>query len=123
MGRKDAQLKIRGQLVAPEEVQFHVRRNLLDLLVPVSEKGGGEGLTVVVDGIQLQSSTGLNLVAFVGPAMEEEVERATTVNGGGLREKLKRVLPSYAIPVYYIAVDEFPMNASGEHLLPTSDPL
>ena len=122
MGRKDAQLKIRGQLVAPEEVQFHVRKNLLDLLVPVSEKSGGEEVTVVVDGIQLQSSTGLNLVAFVGPATEEEVERATTVNGG-LREKLKRVLPSYAIPVYYIAVEEFPMNASGKQASPASNTL
>lgn len=109
MGRKDAQLKIRGQLVAPEEVQFHVRRNLPALGVMKEEE-----VTVVVDGIQLRSTStstgGLSLVAFVGPATEDEVEKATT----GLKEKLKRVLPSYAIPVCYITVGEMPMNASGE---------
>ncbi|CAJ2499769.1 Uu.00g026220.m01.CDS01 [Anthostomella pinea] len=105
MGRKDAQLKIRGQLVAPEEVQRHVQEYVRkSLALP----NGSEDIRVVVDAIKSQYNDTLHLVAFLGLASEEEVQTATT----GLNEWLKRVLPVYAIPVYYIPVPEFPLNAN-----------
>jgi amino acid adenylation domain-containing protein len=100
MGRKDAQLKIRGQLVAPEEVEHHLRRSLaIDRDIPV-----------VVDAIKSQYGKNVTLVAFLNVATEAEVDELTM----GVNEKLKRVLPPYAIPVYYIPVEVFPTNASAK---------
>ncbi|KAK6087840.1 non-ribosomal peptide synthetase protein [Seiridium cupressi] len=100
VGRKDAQVKIRGQLVAPEEVQHLIRKNL----------EWPEEVSVVVDAIRSQYSTNLTLVAFLNLATEDEVEQVTK----GLNKKLQRVLPAYAIPIYYIPVAVFPKNASAK---------
>ncbi|KAJ4389992.1 hypothetical protein N0V93_007465 [Gnomoniopsis smithogilvyi] len=110
MGRKDKQLKVRGQLVAPEEVQRHIREHLTNVSL-------ADDVTVIVDVIPsprqytAAKATASNvLVAFVGPATEVQVESATTE----LRDKLAAVLPSYAIPVYFIPIASFPRNASAK---------
>ncbi|KAB5554579.1 hypothetical protein GE09DRAFT_1203703 [Coniochaeta sp. 2T2.1] len=109
MGRKDAQVKIRGQLVAPEEVQHQIRTHMTRKRG--NEEGEEEEISVVVDAVQLHKhNTNLTLVAFLNVATDDEVQRATA----GLDEKLKRVLPPYAIPAHYIPVKSFPTNASAK---------
>ncbi|KAH8647773.1 hypothetical protein BX600DRAFT_530728 [Xylariales sp. PMI_506] len=100
MGRKDEQLKIRGQLLAPEETQYHIRRNLITQ----------DDVSVIVDLVKFPNKTDTTLVAFLNMETEDEVESAIA----GLEEKLKRVLPSYGIPAYYIPVPTFPTNASAK---------
>ncbi|KAH8821998.1 hypothetical protein F5884DRAFT_828155 [Xylogone sp. PMI_703] len=99
MGRKDAQLKIRGQLVAPEEVESNIRRCLSHL----------NDAQVIVDAILPDGGGGLTLVAFIRCGIEE-VETMTK----GLNERLKPILPRYAIPAYYIPVTSFPKTSSAK---------
>ena len=96
IGRKDAQLKIRGQLVAPEEVEYHIRQSV-----------GVPDFPVVVDGIVEKDSTQLVLVAFM---VTEEVDSLTN----GLNEKLQKSLPRYAIPSYYIPIPAIPTGPTGK---------
>ncbi|KAE8364752.1 hypothetical protein BDV27DRAFT_157514 [Aspergillus caelatus] len=96
IGRKDSQLKIRGQLVAPEEVEYHIRQ-----CVDVAE------LPVVVDGIIERNTSHLTLVAFI---VAEDVASITN----GLNEKLQKSLPRYAIPSYYIPVRGIPTGPTGK---------
>ena len=96
IGRKDAQLKIRGQLVAPEEVEHHIRQCV-----------GIADFPVVVDGIIEKDTTHFTLVAFI---VTEEVDSITN----GLNGKLQKSLPRYAIPSYYIPVPGIPTGPTGK---------
>ncbi|KAK8085892.1 hypothetical protein PG997_007163 [Apiospora hydei] len=99
MGRKDAQMKIRGQLVAPEEVETQIRKFLC----------ADNDIEVVVDAIS-KDGRNLTLVAYITAQTREEVEKMTS----GLNDKLGATLPKYAVPSYYIPVPVIPTNASGK---------
>lgn len=96
IGRKDSQLKIRGQLVAPEEVEHQIRESL-DL----------PGLQVVVDGIIPEDSRHFTLVGFI---VKNDLDSITD----GLNEKLQKLLPQYAIPSYYIPIAAIPTGPTGK---------
>ncbi|KUM62352.1 hypothetical protein ACN42_g4754 [Penicillium freii] len=96
IGRKDAQLKIRGQLVAPEEVEYHIRQCT-----------GVADLPVIVDGIIEKDGAHLTLVAFI---VTEDVDSISN----GLNEKLQKSLPRYAIPSYYIPIPAIPTGSTGK---------
>ncbi|EHK21622.1 uncharacterized protein TRIVIDRAFT_52861 [Trichoderma virens Gv29-8] len=100
LGRKDFQLKIRGQLVAPQEVEHSIRQCLVD----------EDEVQVVVDAVVPKHSGNLTLVAFVTLATHDAVESLTV----GLNEKLKTVLPRYAIPSYYIPIPSIPTTQTGK---------
>ncbi|KAL9477702.1 hypothetical protein ACSS6W_007543 [Trichoderma asperelloides] len=100
LGRKDFQLKIRGQLVAPQEVEHSIRQCLV----------GGDEVQVVVDAVVPKHSGNLTLVAFVNLATQDAVESLTA----GLNEKLRTVLPRYAIPSYYIPIPSIPTTQTGK---------
>ena len=100
MGRKDAQLKIRGQLVAPEEVETQIRKWI---------SPNNPDLEVVVDAVS-RDGRNLTLVAYLTVPTREQVEKLTS----GLNDKLGAALPKYAVPSYYIPVPVIPTNASGK---------
>ncbi|KAL6811929.1 hypothetical protein J3E69DRAFT_377169 [Trichoderma sp. SZMC 28015] len=100
LGRKDFQLKIRGQLVAPQEVEHSIRQCLV----------GRDEVQVVVDAVVPKHSGNLTLVAFVNLATQDAVESLTA----GLNEKLRTVLPRYAIPSYYIPIPSIPTTQTGK---------
>ncbi|KAM0262608.1 hypothetical protein ACHAQJ_001653 [Trichoderma viride] len=100
LGRKDFQLKIRGQLVAPQEVEHSIRQCLLS----------AEGIQVAVDAVVPKHSGNITLVAFVNSAARDAIERLETE----LHEKLRAVLPEYAIPSYYIPVPSIPTTQTGK---------
>lgn len=96
LGRKDGQLKIRGQLVVPDEVEHHIKSFLPN----------GHGIQVIVDVMnKYQEST---LVAFIQRSIEHDVGQMTS----GLHKQLAKVLPRYAIPSFYIPISEFPKTAT-----------
>ncbi|KAL6790347.1 hypothetical protein GGI42DRAFT_365191 [Trichoderma sp. SZMC 28013] len=100
LGRKDFQLKVRGQLVAPQEVEHSIRQCLV----------GGDEVQVVVDAVVPKHSGNLTLVAFVNLATQDAVESLTA----GLNEKLRTLLPRYAIPSYYIPIPSIPTTQTGK---------
>ncbi|PNP47772.1 hypothetical protein THARTR1_10457 [Trichoderma harzianum] len=100
LGRSDFQLKIRGQLVAPQEVEHSIRQCL----------EGKDEVEVVVDAVVPKHSGNLVLVAFVNLATQDAVDSLTA----GLNEKLTTILPRYAIPSYYIPIPSIPTTQTGK---------
>ncbi|RFU81918.1 amp-dependent synthetase ligase [Trichoderma arundinaceum] len=100
LGRKDFQLKIRGQLVAPQEVEYSIRQCL-------SHK---DEIQVVVDAVIPKHSGNTTLVAFITSVTQADLEKLTAE----LTLKLKSVLPSYAIPSYFIPIISIPMTQTGK---------
>ncbi|OBT64868.1 Nonribosomal Peptide Synthase (NRPS) [Pseudogymnoascus sp. 23342-1-I1] len=109
IGRKDTQVKIRGQRVELGEVEHHMRRSLVD----------AADASVVVEVITPEGSSNPMLVAFVGLAqaadgIDEGVKAAMRKVTAGAEEKLAEVLPAYMIPSAYIPVSKMPMTATGK---------
>ncbi|VUC30158.1 unnamed protein product [Clonostachys rosea] len=99
IGRQDAQVKIRGQLVSLVEVECEVRKALQST-----------DTEVVVDAVTLRNRTGTSLAAFVVAATQSEVDSLTSA----LNAKLNGILPDYAIPSCYIAVSSIPTTSTGK---------
>ncbi len=99
IGRKDDMFKINGNRVEPSEIERHV-----------------------------EAVTGLNKVVAKGFCINgrsficlyfirNEAERLGLLTDGKLdidENSLKKLLPSYMIPTYYIPLERFPINANGK---------
>ncbi|KAJ9656896.1 hypothetical protein H2198_004649 [Neophaeococcomyces mojaviensis] len=111
VGRKDQQVKIRGQRVELEEVEHHLRQHLPSKTAVAAEiiNPGGVGDPV--------------LAAFIAENSPEQGE----LNGDNhsftndfqallhnLEEKLKGDVPKYMVPATYIAVPRIPTMVSGK---------
>ncbi|EKV04333.1 HC-toxin synthetase [Penicillium digitatum PHI26] len=99
LGRKDAQLKVLGQLVVPKEVENQIQKCLGQQ---------GEYTDVVVDAISPPGGGGMLLVGFI--VTQEDVDQLTS----GLTQKLQAVLPRYAVPSWYIALPSVPLTTNGK---------
>ncbi|PLB47170.1 acetyl-CoA synthetase-like protein, partial [Aspergillus steynii IBT 23096] len=110
LGRRDAQVKIRGQRVELAEVEHHLYHAL-----PIS----AQGVSVVVEVITPRQSTNPILVAFfelgqVALGSIETVRKALKSHTEDLNGRLAEQLPSYMVPTMYIPVAELPMTATGK---------
>jgi amino acid adenylation domain-containing protein len=105
VGRKDFQLKIRGFLVQPEEIEDALRAH-----------------PMVLDAVaigQRHDSGDLRLIAFIETA-SDEVPSATD-----LRAFLAEKLPTYMIPAVFVRRDALPRTPNGKldrGALPAMDP-
>ncbi|KAF2158639.1 hypothetical protein M409DRAFT_61478 [Zasmidium cellare ATCC 36951] len=102
-GRKDAQVKIRGQRVELGDVEYHVARNLEQTA----------NAKVVADVLKLQGSPDGTLVVFL--KSDEDLSAALL----DLDILLAEVLPAYLIPSVYISVeslglDDIPVTPTGK---------
>lgn len=91
-GRKDEQIKIRGYRIEIKEIEEAVRSfpGLLDVtIVPAPDEDGIPFLTAYIIGENL---------------LNEEL----------LRVSLRKMLPDYMIPAYFVQLDHFPMTTSGK---------
>jgi amino acid adenylation domain-containing protein len=109
VGRKDAQVKIRGQRVELGEVETHVRTHMV----------GGADAAVVAEIIRLQGGEHAMLVAFVGvgggPDGDAEVNMSVfTRMMLGIDNRLAAALPAYMVPSAYVPLERIPMTATGK---------
>ena len=111
IGRKDAQVKIRGQRVELGEVEHHVRCSLEEV----------ENITqVVAEVLTPQGSDNPTLVAFLGvetkaiATSEDDLKVAVQRTTAGLEEKLVEALPAYMIPSAYIPLTSLPVTTTGK---------
>lgn len=108
IGRKDAQIKIRGQRVELEEIEHHVQNAV----------GRPVASHVVVDIVKPHGSADTTLVAFIklwqGSRVAGTTEAATYVEelAASVTRHLSAKLPSYMIPNGYILVEDVPMTTS-----------
>lgn len=108
IGRKDAQVKIRGQRIELGEVEHYVQDNIH----PKS------GISVVADKITPSESSNPMLVVFipVGEDASDPSRRRSAIAKvtAGLQERLSSILPAYMIPSAYLPVAEIPMTGTGK---------
>ncbi|UDD65029.1 NRPS [Aspergillus flavus] len=100
VGRKDSQVKIRGQRVELDDIEYHVRQSL-----PKQFRGA-----VIADVFAPRESDHAILAVFL--SLAEDVTLSNLLEGLG--EKIMDLLPEYMIPTAYIPVHEIPMTATGK---------
>ncbi|KAI0005257.1 hypothetical protein F4779DRAFT_50368 [Xylariaceae sp. FL0662B] len=115
VGRKDTQVKIRGQRVEFGEVEHHMRKCLLK----EAHNTGKPDISVVAELVRPLDSEISILAAFLSinlAATAPDKERKSTLRQltTGLSEKLAKRLPAYMVPAAYIPIDQIPMTASGK---------
>ncbi len=109
IGRKDAQVKIRGQRVELGEVEHHVQR-YLGITAAANPPFAAELIT------PRGSQNAMLVVFFAVPRTESDrsSEAAVAELTAGLNDELAKVLPSYMIPSSYVPIDELPMTGTGK---------
>ena len=114
VGRKDFQLKMRGQRVEIGEIEHHLSTcPSLALSLVVGPKTGpyAKGLVAVV---QLrQTLQRLGIVGKLRLLSPEELDRAQFTSSQ-LVESLQSKLPGYMIPNHWLVVEYLPFSASGK---------
>ncbi|KAL5353196.1 hypothetical protein ACLOAV_001229 [Pseudogymnoascus australis] len=106
IGRKDTQVKIRGQRVELEEVEHHLRQAL-------SSKAAG--IQVFAEPIQPRGTENKILAAFItlNAAGEEHDSKVKQVSIG-VNDHLSEVLPLFMIPTVYIPLQSIPRSITGK---------
>ncbi|KAJ8123451.1 hypothetical protein ONZ43_g606 [Nemania bipapillata] len=107
LGRGDSQVKIRGQRVETGEVEAGLREQLSGNTVPVVEavkRTGPSGGTLLV-AFLIESSRGA-----------EDTDTRILDNSAAqeIRMKLQQIVPQYAIPSYYILMNNLPQTVTGK---------
>ncbi|WYZ45846.1 hypothetical protein EsH8_IX_000071 [Colletotrichum jinshuiense] len=106
LGRKDAQIKLRGQRVEPGEVEHQLMK-----LLPA-------GSVVAVDAVSLSGSSNKSLVAFIqlGGQKYGFAEQRNIVEGlfDSLKLQLASIIPAYMVPSHVFAVELIPFTPTGK---------
>ncbi|KFY22082.1 hypothetical protein V493_06851 [Pseudogymnoascus sp. VKM F-4281 (FW-2241)] len=106
IGRKDTQVKIRGQRVELEEVEHHLRQAL---------GGKAAEIQVFAEPIQPRGTENKILAAFInmdgaGDKHDSKVKQVSI----GVNEHLSEVLPLFMIPTVYIPLQNIPRSITGK---------
>ncbi|RAK90679.1 acetyl-CoA synthetase-like protein [Aspergillus costaricaensis CBS 115574] len=116
VGRLDTQVKIRGQRVELEEIEYHVSR----LLHPLPCNAVVEVIEVSTVGQPHQKSQRLTVflslskrTPAVGGALNE-MATASLPSSYELARGLAKSLPSYLVPAAFIVIEQIPMSSSGK---------
>lgn len=97
LGRSDSQVKVRGFRIEPAEVELAIMRQ-------ASHLPGLEGAAVVA---RHHNQTDAFLAAFLTGARD-------VVDISALKNALRRELPEFMVPAYYVWVDAFTLTPSGK---------
>lgn len=114
IGRKDSQVKLRGQRVELGEVEYHLRKNIPERYLIVAE--------LVTPSGQMSNA---RLAAFIcfgdGFDVEQELNNISDATRehlrsltDGLEERLRADLPTYMVPSIYIPLKNLPLSTSGK---------
>ena len=109
IGRKDAQIKFRGQRIEPAEIEYHIGKipGVAVSMVTQPEKGYfAEQLVCVV---QMHRADSKSSQVRNEPIHLSESQALTTRS---LRGRLAKVLPTYMIPSTCLAVESMPLVPS-----------
>ena len=92
LGRFDNQIKLRGQRIELDEIEYYLRK----------VSGSDNAVVIVVEG---KNPWFNEIIGIVSPAHSDV---------GGLRKQLLKQLPAYKVPKRVVAMDNLPRNASGK---------
>lgn len=124
VGRKDSQVKLRGQPVELAEVEHHVRQALVNESTIETmdfrlSKGAADTIEVVVEAITPRGGDRPVLVALIrlgcaASLPEDEHSAAVQQMAAGLEDRLQQQIPAYMVPIAYIPVHEMPLSPTGK---------
>nr|XP_036580422.1 non-ribosomal peptide synthetase [Colletotrichum truncatum]KAF6788334.1 non-ribosomal peptide synthetase [Colletotrichum truncatum] len=98
LGRKDTQIKLRGQRIEPGEIEYQIINSLPN------------GSSAAVDALLLPGSHTKSLVAFI----QLQGQEATDGLASRLKLQLSSVLPAYMVPSHFLFVDTIPFGPTGK---------
>lgn len=109
LGRKDAQVKIRGQRVELGEIEYHIAlpTDISQAVAAYPTKGVFANKLVGI--LELTATSGLDLV----PVSNDRVAN-TGFRLEGLAARLSETLPVHMVPVMWIVVEKITSSASGK---------
>ncbi|KAL8920830.1 MAG: hypothetical protein Q9208_006002 [Pyrenodesmia sp. 3 TL-2023] len=117
MGRKDSQIKLRGQRIEPGDIEYHISQSLpagasvaVDVVAPAGGSAASQlAVFVGLDGKRVSTRGSESLIAIDMAGKEELLSHIQ-----GLQKKLSIALPVYMIPSYVIPLKHLPLTASGK---------
>ncbi|KAJ5572239.1 non-ribosomal peptide synthetase [Penicillium sp. DV-2018c] len=115
LGRRDTQIKIRGQRVELADIESHIRR----AIGTVSDEHAAD-MQVAVEYLHLKGSSDKSLVAFVSLGKDSAMLSSDDFNNAVQRvaaqatEQLIEQLPLYMLPSAYIPIQTIPVTTSGK---------
>lgn len=110
LGRRDTQVKLRGQRIELGEIEYHVLREVkgcLEVGVEVIKPNNGAGAPMVVAFLRMQSDSIANA----------NLSSAVKVSSGVLdsaEARLKQLLPPYMVPATFVSLPKMPLMVSGK---------
>ncbi|CEJ60169.1 hypothetical protein PMG11_08754 [Penicillium brasilianum] len=114
MGRRDMQVKLRGQRIEMGEVEFNMQRLLpsATIIVDVVKYGENERVTAFLALSQMECFT--NAMTATSPSSILLPPAQRIVQAAQLSADLGQVLPSYMIPSVYLPLARIPTTSSGK---------
>ncbi|KAG6091952.1 NRPS protein [Claviceps sp. LM220 group G6] len=113
VGRKDSQVKLRGQRVELGEIEHHVKRLLppgtdvvAEVIAPEGQKKETMLVAFVAERRQDNDNTCEPHVVEMSPELQSAVQLVST--------ELSKTVPIYMVPSTYMAVSRIPMLVSGK---------
>ncbi|KAH8672362.1 non-ribosomal peptide synthetase [Ilyonectria robusta] len=115
VGRKDTQVKIRGQRVELGEVEHHVHQAIEKAEGSTIANVHGVAETIQPQGVQSAVLLAFIALDFVGVDVTEKMQSiAIQQVTAGLADRLASVLPAYMVPTSFIPVQRIPVTATGK---------
>lgn len=115
IGRKDTQVKLRGQRIELGEIEFHVRTQFpgaVEVAAEVVKRGQDEtesSLLVAFVCCNGKGASASDLENIIAPPDKEFQSKAWSV-----REKLKESLPPYMVPAALLPLTYIPLSKTGK---------
>ncbi|GKZ25564.1 nonribosomal peptide synthase [Aspergillus brasiliensis] len=115
MGRKDTQVKLRGQRIELQEVEYHLRKSLqqaqvvVEMVIPEGKTRAQASLVAFVSGLtaaDVESSSACNCEASM--LISQVVLPKSTI------QALEEALPRHMIPSVYYALETIPLSVNGK---------
>ncbi|KAF2146957.1 uncharacterized protein K452DRAFT_73175 [Aplosporella prunicola CBS 121167] len=104
VGRKDSQVKLRGQRLELAEIEHHLKRSMampkdvaVELLIP-----------------QNKGAAGAVLAAFVAVGEDKDKTKHLDAALGDAKSKLTQLLPSHMVPRLFVPLPRLPLLVSGK---------
>ncbi|KAL3444266.1 hypothetical protein BJX65DRAFT_311044 [Aspergillus insuetus] len=108
LGRRDTQVKVRGQRVEIGEIEHQIVRHLSEAQVAVVCLLEGQGLVAAIEIHEPDTAKMVRPAGTIAPYHELQAKLAD------LRESLLRALPDYMVPAIFVPLTHIPTNVSGK---------
>ena len=112
VGRKDAQVKLRGQRIELGEIEHHIK-------IQLKSSGATDAIVEMIRPVDRPDAP--FLAAFISGVMKSDSNELVVEISDELRTQLLKLesvlietLPSYMIPALYIPLDRMPLTTSGK---------